>query len=45
MSEWILILFVFAEEHQEELVNLGRKFGIVTPGTSLLVLTTFEQVC
>jgi hypothetical protein len=37
--------FITADESKDEVVNLGRKFGIVTPNTSLLVLTTFEQVC
>eukprot|EP01125_Pyxidicula_operculata_P000368 TRINITY_DN1040_c0_g5_i1.p1 TRINITY_DN1040_c0_g5~~TRINITY_DN1040_c0_g5_i1.p1 ORF type:complete len:1086 (+),score=246.93 TRINITY_DN1040_c0_g5_i1:143-3259(+) len=31
------------EDKKEKILNLGRKYGIVTPGSSLLVLTTFEQ--
>lgn len=30
-------------EHKDELTQLGRDFGIVTPGTSLLVLETLDQ--
>jgi tetratricopeptide (TPR) repeat protein len=30
-------------EHAQELTALGRRFGLVTPGTSLLVLETLEQ--
>ncbi|MCU0242701.1 MAG: hypothetical protein MUF51_09805, partial [Vicinamibacteria bacterium] len=36
-------LSVFAERNHDEIVSLGRRFGIVTPGTSLLVLETVEQ--
>ena len=36
-------LAVLAEEHDDELLALGRRFGIVTPGASLLVLETLEQ--
>lgn len=30
-------------KHQSELTQLGRDYGIVTPGTSLLVLETLDQ--
>ncbi len=30
-------------EHAQELTALGRRFGLVTPGTSLLVLENLEQ--
>lgn len=36
-------LAVAPDQSRPELVALGRKFGIVTPGTSLLVLETLEQ--
>ncbi|MFT5526212.1 MAG: Ca-activated chloride channel family protein, partial [Pirellulaceae bacterium] len=36
-------LLAFPEEHRDELISLGREFGFVTPGTSLLVLETLEQ--
>lgn len=36
-------LMVFPEKHREELIATGRSFGLVTPGTSLLVLETLEQ--
>ena len=36
-------LAVFPERHHDELLALGRAFGIVTPGTSLLVLERLEQ--
>lgn len=36
-------LAVFPDKNKEELVRLGRRFGLVTPGTSLLVLETLEQ--
>ena len=36
-------LAVFPERHHDELLALGRAFGIVTPGTSLLVLESLEQ--
>ncbi|MEK7487369.1 MAG: hypothetical protein AABZ60_23815, partial [Planctomycetota bacterium] len=36
-------LAVFPEKNKEELVRLGRRYGLVTPGTSLLVLETLEQ--
>jgi len=31
------------DEHSEEIVALGREYGLVTPGTSLLVLESLEQ--
>jgi Ca-activated chloride channel homolog len=34
---------VLPERNHDELLRLGRRFGIVTPGTSLLVLETVEQ--
>jgi Ca-activated chloride channel family protein len=39
----VAALSVQAESHREELLALGRRFGIVTPGASLLVLETVEQ--
>ncbi len=36
-------LSVFPEKNGAELRRLGRTFGLVTPGTSLLVLETVEQ--
>ena len=36
-------LSVLPERHHDELLRLGQGFGIVTPGTSLLVLETVEQ--
>ncbi len=36
-------LAVSPERHGQELLALGRKFGIVTPGASLLVLETLDQ--
>lgn len=36
-------LVVFPEKNKEELIAVGRSFGLVTPGTSLLVLETIEQ--
>ena len=36
-------LSVFAERNGEELLGLGRRFGLVTANTSLLVLETLEQ--
>jgi hypothetical protein len=36
-------LSIAPERSHDELVTLGRAFGIVTPGTSLLVLDTLEQ--
>jgi len=36
-------LAVFARRNYQELVALGREFGVVTPGTSLLVLETLDQ--
>ncbi len=36
-------LMVFAERNQEALTEVGRRHGIVTPGTSLLVLERLDQ--
>ena len=36
-------LSVFPERHHDELLALGRAFGLVTPGSSLLVLESLEQ--
>lgn len=36
-------LALFPQRHHDELLRLGRRFGIVTPGASLLVLETLEQ--
>lgn len=36
-------LSVFPERNHDELLRLGRRFSLVTPGTSLLVLETVEQ--
>jgi Ca-activated chloride channel family protein len=36
-------LSVFPEKNHDELLRLGRRFGIVTPGTSLIVLEALEQ--
>ena len=36
-------LSVFPDRNRAELLALGRSFGIVTPGASLLVLETLEQ--
>ena len=36
-------LAVFAEKNEKELVNLGRKYNLVTPGTSLIVLERVDQ--
>jgi Ca-activated chloride channel homolog len=36
-------LGIFADRNQEELLSLGRRFGLVTAGTSILVLETLEQ--
>lgn len=37
------MLGVFAERNAEEMLALGRRFGLVSAGTSLLVLETLEQ--
>jgi tetratricopeptide (TPR) repeat protein len=39
----IAALMVAADRHQAELIAIGQAFGLVTPGTSLLVLETLEQ--
>ena len=36
-------LSVFPERNIEELTVIGKQYGLVTPGTSLLVLETLEQ--
>jgi len=36
-------LAVLPAENREKLLDLGRRYGLVTPGTSLLVLETLEQ--
>ena len=36
-------LSALADRHRDELHALGRRFGIVTPGTSLIVLETLDQ--
>ena len=36
-------LGLFPERNEEELLALGRRFGLVTAGTSILVLETLEQ--
>ncbi len=33
-----------ADAIKKEIVELGQKYGIVTPGTSLLVLSSIDQV-
>lgn len=37
-------LSIFADENKEKLLEIGRRFGFVTPGASLLVLTDLSQV-
>ncbi len=39
----VAALSLFPERNHDELLRLGRRFGLVTPGTSLLVLETLEQ--
>jgi Ca-activated chloride channel family protein len=39
----VAALSLAPERHGAELVELGRRFSIVTPGTSLLVLETIDQ--
>ena len=36
-------LALFPEENRQELLELGRRYGLVTPSTSLLVLENVEQ--
>ncbi len=36
-------LMIFPDLHRAELIAIGQAFGLVTPGTSLLVLETLEQ--
>lgn len=37
-------LAVFAEQNKKELLNVARKYGIVTPGASILVLSDLDAV-
>ncbi len=37
------VLGLFPDRNEEELVALGQRFGLVTAGTSILVLETLEQ--
>lgn len=39
----VAALSLAPEANHDELLRLGRRFGIVTPGTSLLVLETLDQ--
>ena len=39
----VAALSVFPEQNHDALLATGRQFGLVTPGTSLLVLETLEQ--
>jgi Ca-activated chloride channel family protein len=36
-------LVIFPERNMEEIVKLGKEYGLVTPGTSLIVLESLEQ--
>lgn len=36
-------LMIFPERNHNDLVEIGKKYGLVTPGTSLLVLESLEQ--
>ncbi|MBQ6390697.1 MAG: DUF2135 domain-containing protein [Eggerthellaceae bacterium] len=36
-------LSTYADENADELLKLGRRFGVVSPATSLLVLETLDQ--
>ena len=36
-------LLALPEKHRDALIRVGRRFGLVTPGTSLLVLERLEQ--
>lgn len=36
-------LSVFPDRNQEEMVAVGKRYGLVTPGTSLIVLEDLEQ--
>jgi Ca-activated chloride channel homolog len=42
-AQKVVALSVFPERHHDELLATGRRFGLVTPGTSLLVLETLAQ--
>lgn len=37
-------LSVFAEQNKQQLLDVGRKYGIITPGASILVLSTLDAV-
>lgn len=37
-------LAVFADQNKKELLNVARKYGIVTPGASILVLSDLDAV-
>jgi Ca-activated chloride channel family protein len=37
------VLGIFADKNGDELLALGRRFGVVTAGTSILVLETLQQ--
>ncbi|MEE8436318.1 MAG: VIT domain-containing protein, partial [bacterium] len=36
-------LLVMPKRNRAEMIELGREYGLVTPGTSLIVLETFDQ--
>ncbi len=36
-------LLIFDSKNEEALVSIGKEYGLVTPGTSLLVLETLDQ--
>ncbi len=42
-QQQVQALSVFPEQNHDRLLALGRSYGLVTPGTSLLVLETVEQ--
>ncbi len=42
-AQRVAALAIDQDTHRDELVRLGQRFSIVTPGTSLLVLETLEQ--
>lgn len=42
-QQQVQALSVFPEQNHDALWTLGRSYGLVTPGTSLLVLETVEQ--
>ena len=39
----VQVLAAFPKQNEKSLVELGKKYGLVTPGTSLLVLERLEQ--